>query len=191
MIEKLSYLRKRLFAPFMVNINPAIVSWVAFLFALLASYFLFTSSWLLAAFFLLISAFLDALDGEIAREFKTASKFGDLLDHTLDRLADVAFFVALAFNQTISVGSLAFFALIAVLLASYVGTEAQALTGKRLYTAILGRADRLVVLIVASILQVFLHHHSVLAALYIILILSVLTFFQRIYITTRMLKGKH
>jgi phosphatidylglycerophosphate synthase len=191
MIEKLSYLRKRLFAPFIVNINPAIVSWAAFLFALSASYFLFTSNWLLAAFFLLTSAFLDALDGEIAREFKTISKFGDLLDHTLDRIADVAFFVALAFNQTISVRSLAFFALIAVLLASYVGTEAQALTGKRLYTAILGRADRMVVLIVASILQVFLHHHSVLVALYIILILSVLTFFQRIYITTRMLKRKN
>ena len=187
MLEKLSHLRKNLFKPFLVKINPGYVSIISLLLALVASYFLFTSSWLLAAIFLLVSGFLDALDGEIARKFKLETKFGDFLDHSLDRIADAAFFIALAFNPEIPT-VLALLTLAAILLVSYLGTEAQALTGKRLYTALVGRADRLVILIVAVFAQIF-YSNSILYALYFILILSAITFLQRFYLTSRQLKG--
>lgn len=188
MLEKLAHLRTKFFAPFLVKVNPTIVSLISFASAIIASYFFFRSLWLFAALSLLASAFLDALDGEIARKYGLASKFGDLLDHTLDRIADAAFFIALAFNASIS-STLAFLTLIAVLLASYAGTEAQALTGKRLYTALIGRADRLVVLFAAAIAQLF-YPLAIQYALYAILTLSALTFLQRFYITSKMLLKK-
>jgi len=185
MLEKLSYVRKKLFAPFLVNVNPVSVSVVSLLLAFAAAYFLFTSSWLFAAILIAASAFLDALDGEIARKYKRDTKFGDFLDHVLDRIADSAFLIALAFNPNIP-STLALLTLAAVLLVSYLGTEAQALTGKRLYTALVGRADRLVILIAAAIAQIF-YSNAILYALYLILILSAITFLQRFYLTAKQL----
>jgi len=186
MLENLSHIRKKLFRPFLFKINPSFISIASLILALIASYFLFTSFWLLAALFLLLSSFLDALDGEIARKFKLETKLGDFLDHSLDRIADAAFFIALAFNPEIPT-TLALLTLAAILLVSYLGTEAQALTGKRLYTALVSRADRLVILIVAAIAQIFFAN-AILYALYIILILSAITFLQRFYLTAKQLK---
>ena len=186
MLERLSGVRKRMFAPFLVNINPASVSLASLLLAFVAAYFLFMSSWLLAAIFIGASALLDALDGEIARKYKRETKLGDFLDHVLDRIADSAFLIALASNPNIP-GTLALLTLAAVLLVSYLGTEAQALTGKRLYTALVGRADRLVILFVAAIAQIF-YANAILYALYLILILSAVTFLQRFYLTAKQLR---
>jgi phosphatidylglycerophosphate synthase len=185
-LERLSGLRGKLLAPFLFKVNPAIASVISLLFAIFTGYLFFLGSWTLGAFTLIISSVLDALDGEIARKYKVATKFGDLLDHTFDRIADVAIFLGLAFNPQMPI-ILTLLALIAILLASYAGTEAQALVGKRLYTALVGRADRLVILFAAALLMPFYP----LAMFYAILamgILSALTFFQRTIKTALTLK---
>jgi phosphatidylglycerophosphate synthase len=187
MLEKLSGVRKKLFAPFLVNINPNYLSIISLLLAFAAAYFLFISSWLLAAVFITLSAFFDALDGEIARKNKIATKFGDFLDHVLDRISDSALLIGLALNPAIP-DNLALLTLIFVLLVSYIGTEAQALTGKRLYTALVGRADRLAILAVAALVQIF-YSNAMLHALYLILLLSALTFVQRFYLTAKQLRA--
>ncbi len=176
-LEQLSGLRSKLLAPFLFKANPAIITIISFLFAIFTGYLFFLGSWSLGALTLIISAVLDALDGEIARKYKVATKFGDLLDHTFDRIADAAIFIGLAFNPQMP-SVLTLLALIAILLASYAGTEAQALMGKRLYTALVGRADRLVILFAAALLMPF-YSNAMFYAILAIGILSVLTFFQR------------
>jgi phosphatidylglycerophosphate synthase len=188
-LEQLSGLRSKLLAPFLFKANPVIISIISLLFAIFTGYLFFLGSWSLGALTLIISAVLDALDGEIARKYKVATKFGDLLDHTFDRIADAAIFIGLAFSKQIPVthSILTLLALIAILLASYAGTEAQALMGKRLYTALVGRADRLVILFVAALLMPF-YTNAMFYAILAIGILSVLTFFQRTIKTAITLK---
>jgi archaetidylinositol phosphate synthase len=100
----------------------------------------------------LLSGLFDAIDGKVARLTGKASKKGDLLDHILDRYSDVFMIGGIAFSAWCSpyIGMLA---LIGVLLTSYMGTQAQALGAGRLYAGLLGRADRVVLLTLAPIVQ--------------------------------------
>jgi phosphatidylglycerophosphate synthase len=177
MLEKFSNLRQKLFAPLLFKINPTIISVMSFIFALIASYFFFTSIWLFAAIFLALNAFFDAFDGEVARKYKLETKLGDLVDHVFDRIADVALFLGLAFNPSLP-KTLTLLTLISILLASYAGVQAQALVGKRIYSALIGRADRLLILFFATLLMPF-YSNALYYAILIIGILSLLTFFQR------------
>lgn len=90
---------------------------------------------------------LNALDGMVAISSGTAHPFGEILNETTDRLSDILWFTGLAFV----VGPvLALSSLVAVLVASYVGTVAKAAGGQRIYTGLMGKADRMIVLGIAA-----------------------------------------
>src|SRR5207247_2828865 len=101
---------------------------------------------------LLVSSYLDALDGRVAKLFRKTSVRGDLVDHVFDRYADVFIVSGIGFGLycRLSVG---FFAVIGILLKSYIGIQAQALGQGRRYAGLLGRADRLVLLFLGGLLQ--------------------------------------
>ena len=110
-----------------------------------------------------------------------ASKRGDFLDHSLDRFSDTAIFTGLALSPFVN-QVFGFAAVIVVLLVSYMGTQAQALTGKRNYGGLLGRADRIIFLSVAAALQYFFLSYPVLEwFIYIVIITGVLTIIQRFF----------
>ncbi len=141
----------------MLNMNPNIVSGIALSFALaagIAFYVSYMAYWLLilAALFTFLNALFDALDGKIARLTEKSSAKGDFLDHVLDRYADIFILGGIALspycNQLIGM-----IAILGVLLLSYMGTQAQAVGCKREYGGILGRADRLILLIIVPIVQ--------------------------------------
>jgi len=124
-------------------------------FAVLAAV-LFVIDWreglLFAAAMVLLSGLFDALDGKVARISSKASKRGDFVDHVIDRYSDAIILAAIALSARCPV-SFGLFAVIGVLLASYMGTQAQALGLGREYRGILGRADRLAVLIAVALIQ--------------------------------------
>jgi archaetidylinositol phosphate synthase len=99
-----------------------------------------------------MNGLLDALDGKVARLAAKESKRGDFVDHVIDRYADVFILAGIALSPYCSVFT-GLFAVIGVMLASYMGTQAQALGLRREYRGILGRADRLVLLIIVPIVQ--------------------------------------
>ncbi len=111
-----------------------------------------THALLLAAIFVLLSGVFDALDGKVARISSKASKRGDFLDHVIDRYSDAIILGAIGLSVLCPV-SFALFAVIGVLLASYMGTQAQAMGLGREYRGILGRADRIAVLVAVSLIQ--------------------------------------
>ena len=142
------------------NVNPNSITLISFFFAVLfaVSYYVASSRYfefLIVAFVLLIaSSYLDALDGAVARKFKKESKKGDFLDHLLDRYSD---FIIL-FGMTISVFGNLYFGIIAIagtFLSSYVGTQSQAVGLSRIYSGFPGRADRLVIIMLVIIIQIF------------------------------------
>lgn len=160
----LSYVAHRL-----VKIPADVISWIALLCAVgagaffyistpaneLTTYFLF-----FASFFIFLNGLFDAVDGKIAKLTKTASKKGDFLDHALDRYADVCIVGGLAMSAWCDV-RIGFFAIVGMLLTSYMGTQAQAVGYKRMYAGLLGRADRLVLLMIAPIIQHMLLHLNI------------------------------
>ena len=182
---KFPNIRKRLFAPLAVNTNPNIVSWLALVAAVLAGISIWQDYLLFAVGFVLLNGFFDVLDGEIAKTHKRETKFGDFLDHSFDRLADVAIVIGLALNPFVP-DYLGYLAAIVVLLVSYLGTEAQAITGKRLYAGWLGRGDRLILIAVGTFLQIWFNQALYITAM-VLLGLSVVSFAQRFYAIVKML----
>jgi len=98
----------------------------------------------------LLNAVFDALDGAIARATQTQSLKGDFLDHTVDRYADIIMICGI-FAGPLCPWQIGVCGLTGVLMASYLGTQAQAVGIGRFYGGFLGRADRLVLLIGAGI----------------------------------------
>jgi len=99
--------------------------------------------------FVLLNGVFDALDGSIARTLNTQSLRGDFLDHTVDRYADI-FIICGIFAGPLCPWQIGVFGLTGVLMASYLGTQAQAVGIGRFYGGFLGRADRLILLIGAG-----------------------------------------
>lgn len=140
------------------NVEPNTITWIAFLFAVLAGILFFLSiDWflLLAVLCIFANALLDALDGKIAKLYGKATKRGDFLDHVLDRYADV-FIIGGIMLSAYCDFLIGLFAMLGVIFASYMGTQAQALGYGRDYGGILGRADRLVILTIVPVIQFFI-----------------------------------
>ncbi len=139
------------------NVSPNTISSLALVIAVLASLMLFFSDqWhlllILAALTVLVSGFFDGLDGKVARLSGKASKKGDFVDHVLDRYADVLLIGSVAISSWCN-PVIGIVAIVGVLLTSYMGTQAQAVGAGRHYGGILGRADRMVLMIAMPILQ--------------------------------------
>jgi len=139
----------------MRTVDPNALSWLAFLVAVGAGFAFYAGTWpflLLAILLLFLNALLDALDGKVAKITGRATRRGDFLDHVLDRYADVIMLggVALGGYGNVLAG---LFAIVGVLLASYMGTQAQAVGLGRDYAGVMGRADRLVILWFAAWIQ--------------------------------------
>jgi archaetidylinositol phosphate synthase len=139
------------------NVDPNIISLLALIIAAIAGIMLFFSDrWyillVIASLTVLISGFFDGLDGKVARLSGKASKKGDFVDHVLDRYADVLLIGAVAISSWCN-PIIGVVAIVGVLLTSYMGTQAQAVGVNRHYGGILGRADRMVLLILMPILQ--------------------------------------
>ena len=186
--KKFPKIREKIMKPFLINVNPNVITIIALLMAFAAGYFLWQKDVIFAGILILLNGFFDILDGEIAKQFKRETKIGDFLDHVLDRVADVAILLPLVLTPFVP-AYLVYAAIIMVLLVSYLGTEAQALTSHRLYSAWLGRGDRLLILAAACFLQIWFTQALYWAVL-IILALSVASFFQRFYVISKVLTRK-
>jgi len=142
----------------LLKVDPNTLSFVALLIAILSGIALYFSYWSweillpLASVLVIVSGFFDAVDGRVARLTGKTSRRGDFLDHVLDRYADVVMIGAVAVSSWCNpyIGILA---LLGVLLTSYMGTQAQAVGAGRLYSGLLGRADRVVLMFVVPLVQ--------------------------------------
>lgn len=100
----------------------------------------------------LANSIFDLLDGKVAKLTGKATARGDYLDHAVDRFSDTLFLLGLAFSPWVRL-EIGLLALVGTLLTSYMGTQAQAVGLRRNYTGLLGRADRMVLLLVLPLAQ--------------------------------------
>jgi len=141
-----------------VGLTPNHVSGIGVLSAIISALLYWNAlsnpSLLIAAtIFLLASGFCDALDGALARIYGETTVFGGFLDSLLDRYVDAIILGG------IILGGLCYpfwglAALIGSLLVSYVRARAEAAGVKMETVGIAERAERLIILAVASLLNV-------------------------------------
>ncbi|NLM29652.1 MAG: CDP-alcohol phosphatidyltransferase family protein [Methanomicrobiales archaeon] len=136
-----------------LGITPNELSIASFFVSILAGIAFYTGEIVTGVTMVALNAIFDALDGALARDMGVAGPRGDFLDHVIDRYADI-FIITGIFAGGAAPWPIGVFALTGVLMSSYLGTQAQAVGVGRYYGGILGRADRLVLIIIASILTI-------------------------------------
>ncbi|SFM88091.1 archaetidylinositol phosphate synthase [Methanolobus profundi] len=171
------------------GISPNAISMLSLLFAAFSGFLYYYSAFdpllvLVAGLLVALNSFFDAMDGLIARYLDIASARGDFLDHVIDRYSDVFIICGIFFGGYVS-WQIGVATIVGVLLTSYLGTQAQALQLGRYYGGIIGRADRLVLIMLSSVVyfvyQSPIYGFSVLGWMIIIIgIGSHITAFQRI-----------
>jgi len=141
-------------------ITPNMWSVVSLICAFIAGVFFAFGQPFFGVLFVILNSFLDVLDGALARYTGLASPIGDYLDHVFDRYADVFIVTGIiiwgvqTWQAPVPSWAIGIFAITGVLLSSYMGTQAQAVGLKRNYGGVLGRADRLVLLMVFGLAEV-------------------------------------
>ena len=109
---------------------------------------------LLATILFLASGFCDALDGVIARIYQQTSVFGGFLDSLLDRYADAAVYAGVIIGELCDpLWGLA--ALAGSTLVSYSRARAEAAEIKMESVGVAERAERMLILSIASIVAIF------------------------------------
>lgn len=142
-----------------IGLTPNIVSVIGLALALFSAFTYAVSQgqslWiLLATFLLLASGFCDALDGVIARIYQQTSVFGGFLDSLLDRYADAAVYAGIIIGGLCHpLGGLA--ALVGSMMVSYSRARAEAADIPMESVGIAERAERMLILSIASIAAIF------------------------------------
>jgi len=168
-----------------IGLKPNIVTTIGVVLALLAA--LAYTQWqtnrlylLLATVFLLASGFCDALDGTLARLYQQTTAFGGFLDSLLDRYADAAVVIAIIISGLCDQLS-GLIALTGSLLVSYTRAKAEAANIKMETIGIAERAERIIILITASLIAIYWQPATapMTAAAIILAVLTNLTVLQR------------
>jgi archaetidylinositol phosphate synthase len=161
---------------------PSPTAWtvVGLLFAVLAFALYSGKDPFLGGLMLAISGFFDILDGAVARATGKTSQLGAFLDSTLDRVAEVLVYLGIIIGGYTN-PSLVLVALSFSLLVSYTRAKGDALGVSLAGIGVGERSERLVVLIVASLLGV------VWLGVLIVALLALITFVQRTVAVSRAL----
>ncbi|HWQ67700.1 MAG TPA: CDP-alcohol phosphatidyltransferase family protein [Methanospirillum sp.] len=138
-----------------IGLSPNFCTLLSLVAAAGGGYAFFRGDVLIGTLGVVLNAFFDGLDGAIARALNQEGVRGDFLDHTFDRYADI-FIICGIFAGPLCAWWIGVFGLTGVLMSSYMGTQAQAVGVGRVYGGILGRADRLVLLILVGISSAFI-----------------------------------
>ncbi len=135
-----------------LRVTPNLLSALSFFLALAGGIFYAIGSVAGGLVCVAANAVFDAVDGALARATGQQGPRGDFLDHAIDRYADI-FIITGVFAGGFASWQIGVFALTGVLMSSYLGTQAQAVGVGRYYGGVLGRADRLVLLMAASVID--------------------------------------
>ncbi|MDA4117296.1 MAG: CDP-alcohol phosphatidyltransferase family protein [Thaumarchaeota archaeon] len=156
------------------KVIPSPTAWtlIGLLFAILAAVYYGVGDPVAAGLLLVLSGIFDVVDGAVARATGKTSARGAFLDSTLDRVSEVLIYLGIIFGNYTS-SYLVLLALSLSLLVSYTRAKADSLGVNLAGIGVGERSERLVVLIVASLLP------AVMLGVLIVAILAFLTFVER------------
>jgi archaetidylinositol phosphate synthase len=170
-----------------IGLSPNHVSLLGILATLGSAYCYWNSQFgdsllVVAAVLLLISGFFDALDGVLARAYGETTLFGGFLDSLLDRYSDAIILVSIILGRLITDSQLwslvGFAAVTGSFLVSYSRARAEAAGIKMETVGLAERAERIIVIVVASFLNL-LWADALRWSVFLLAVLTNLTVMQR------------
>lgn len=182
------------------NVDPDVLTWSALGVSLGAGVLLYYSYErpflaVLAVPLLMLRLALNALDGMLATQTGKARAAGEVINELADRMSDIGIFLPLSFWPDMKV-HLVLLAMIAMLIVSYVGVLGKAAGATRVYSGVLGKADRMILLMVACLLYAVVPTNyeimgfSIFEAMFVLFIpLASITLLQRLDTIFRGLDG--
>lgn len=175
------------------SIRPVHLTFTSLLLALVSAFSYYLSRenvylCLLGGGLLILSGFLDALDGAVARKKKMETPIGAFLDSTLDKIGESAVFIGLIASGVVSPlwGSLA---LASSILISYTRSRAETLNVDLKGVGLMERAERIVLLVIASFLEPFFKN-AINLSMILLTFLSLYTLIHRILYVSGTLSQK-
>lgn len=138
------------------NVHPDVLTWSALGLSIVSGVLLFNSYdhpflAVLVVPLLFARLALNALDGMLAQQTGKARPAGEILNEVSDRLADVAIFLGLTLSPAVD-KTWGLLSIISILIVSYVGILGKAVAGERVYIGVLGKADRMIYLMIACLI---------------------------------------
>jgi archaetidylinositol phosphate synthase len=148
---------KRVFAPVArvvakSRVPPNALTLLGPVVATVAAWMYFQQQLALALLLLLVSGFVDALDGAVARATGKTSQFGGVLDSICDRYSDAIVLFGIILGGWVST-CWGIIAIVGSLLVSYVRARAEAAGVTQLGIGIAERPERLIIIMVVTLLQ--------------------------------------
>lgn len=128
--------------------------------ALAGACFLFAENrvWLLVAIpFILLRMAFNVIDGMVARQTGKTSAYGEALAEFTDRLSDSCIIMGMAFSIYCH-ATFGLLGLVAVLIVSYVGILSKAVGADRKFGGLMGKVDRLILIMVFCLAQYLFPH---------------------------------
>lgn len=178
------------FAKPLKSVNPSILTFLGLIPPLLFYYFMSRGEFIWALISMVGMCF-DTLDGAVARLTNRVSKFGGLLDSVIDRVADTLFILGFYFLFSIPL-ELILVTIFQSLLISYIRARAEVdLAGKKLNVGIIERPERLLIIVIALLLEILFPLKSIAFWIFVILnLLSFVTIIQRLVFAQRLFVEK-
>lgn len=148
------------------NFTPNILSFIGFLFSLGAAFLIainiiykfFWFAWLVP-FLMFWAGGFDVFDGEVARRTGKMTKTGAFLDSNLDRLSDAIMIFGLIYGGFINY-TLGYFIMFLILMISYIRARAENEGIDMKGIGFMERAERLIILMVALSIEIWIYHFS-------------------------------
>ena len=172
------------------GISPMSLTISAFAATIISSIlYLYASSnrllYLPAAITLALSGFLDAVDGAVARRMDGTSRLGAFLDSVFDKLGECLILVAIICSGAVNVlwGSIA---LASSILVSYVRHRAEPLGLNLKGVGVGERAERMILLIIASLITPFIRDALNYGIILIAILASITVAWRIIYAVSRL-----
>jgi CDP-diacylglycerol--glycerol-3-phosphate 3-phosphatidyltransferase len=170
-----------------LRIHPNTLTFIGYLINVAAAFALGYGHFIWAGVIIIIANIFDMIDGKVAHELQLQSQFGAFWDSTLDRFSDLALLTGLIFlysklgrSDYVMVAALT---LIFSIMTSYARARAESLVEK-CKVGFMERPERIVLIILGA------GTHRMAAALWVILVLSIVAVWNRIYYTYLMLNHR-
>ena len=169
-------------------LSPNMITVLTMLFSFVPAYFYYLARFQVAAVLLLVSGALDVTDGAVARVTGRVSSFGGFLDSTFDRISDLAILGGIALSGVVD-WRLVLFTAFGSFMVPYCRARAEAAGAEKMAVGVAERAERQILLVVASLIHPLVSELNLLELAVILLgILAWVTVVQRILAARRQLK---
>jgi len=170
-----------------LRIHPNTLTFIGYLINVAAAFALGYGHFVWAGAIIVAANIFDMIDGKVANELHLQSQFGAFWDSTLDRFSDLALLTGLIYLYS-KLGSggyvmVAALALIFSIMTSYARARAESLIQK-CKVGFMERPERIVLLMIGAFTN------RMAAVLWVILVLSIIAVWNRVYYTFLVLNNK-